>query len=359
MKLKPFIIIASVIVTLAIIVYFSFFETIGIVTKRDDEAIVSMSTSGYTVAAVADSGDVYVRGRIDEYDNYGIERVREYNHLLTGQYTRIYDKKDATSVKINISGGCIITNKSDVYVFINGLKEYQTPTYLCSGFVKAIVVDKDIYLLSDDGEFGFINIEKPNDFCCLGNNVADFDVEYIDWEGPLSSACFVLTNDNRLYVSEMGKSFSDSEDYIDNVVDFDVVAFCADLSAHRSKDRGMKKYLEIGLLDDHHQAYYYEGYLDEEFSRMTNKENYVLTGSNVDSVVSFPRGVAMLNRKGELALYGYGSWHEDVFFTGETVLNGVRDAYTGEDSLIVLYKNNDIDYYGLGDYWGKRIYSLK
>ena len=342
--------VCALFVLLAALAYIFLFNTIGIVTKTDNETVISVSASGKTIAAVVDSGDVYVKGEITSDYNYGMNRILQYNHLYADQFARIYDKKDAVSVNLSESGGCIVTNQSDVYVFVNGSEKYKIPTYLCSGYIKAYLAGDDIYLLCADGRFGFVNIEKPDDFTVLGSNVIDFDVEYSDSIYPYG-ICFALTENNRLYASELGKALHDNEQYIDDVIGFDVIAFCADLT----DDDTMKKYVEVSLLDSDYHAYWFEGDLDKDFSRIIDKKNYTVTGSDIHHVVSFPRGIAMLNQEGEVVLYGYDFWHED-FFTGETVFTNVETVFSGNNHLIILYKNGVVDYYGYDYYRGTNSY---
>ena len=342
---KVILIIALIVLSLSVM-YFVFFSTIGIVFNGDDEVLTSFSTKYRTIAAVTDKGNVYVKGEISSNFNYGIDYVRQYNHRLVDKYARIYDKHDAVSVMISGSGGCIITNKSEVYIFLNDSKEYRVPTYFCSGYVKAYSSGENIYLLSDDGTFGFINIHSPDVFNNIGSKVVNFEIEQSYSNGEYDyNAIFALTENNRLYVLEQGEKLADNNRYIDGIIAFDTVASVSDLT----KDKCLRKYIEISLLDENHQAYWYEGYLDEDYQKIADINNYIVTGSDIDQVTSYFRGVAMLDKAGNVSLYGYDLISE-VVLSGEIYFEGVENVFSGDDILIIVYKNGDVEYYGF-DSW--------
>lgn len=342
--IKKIAIIASIIVVVILIVYFAFFNTIGLVLKPDNETIKSLSVCGRsTVAAVTDSGNVYVKWYATEENNFGVDRIWQYHNRKADSFARIYDKNNAVSVSIVEGGGCIITNESAVYVFINGNDNFKTPTYLCSGYSKAYLAGDEVYLLTNDGKFGFVSIDHPDDFTVIGNDVVDFDIEYSNGLYPYN-VYFALTSDNRLYVSEFGKTFEDCNQYLDRIIDFDTISFCADLS----EDDRMKKYIEISLVDSSHQAYWYEGDLGESLSYISDKSNYTLSGSNIQSAVAYSRGIAMLSSNGDTSFYGhdYDYFGLERFFIGEVIFHNVKSLYSGDSNLIVQYENGDLEYYG-------------
>lgn len=341
---KRIAIITSILAAVILIVYFIYFDTIGVVLMPDNETVETLSIYGKTtVAAVTDSGNVYVKWYATKDSNYGVDRIRQYNNSKPNAFARIYDKMDAVSVNIGESGGCIITSESDVFVFVNGNENFRIPTYLCSGYSKAYLAGDDVYLLSGDGMFGFVNIDQPDDFIVLGSDVVDFNIAYSDSLYPFS-VYFALTSDNRLYVSEFGKALEDCEQYFDDIIDFNTISFCADLV----EDDRVKKYIEISFIDSDHHAYWYEGDLDESLSKITDKSNYTLAGSNIQSAVAYPRGIAMLDSKGDASIYGhdFNYFGLEGFLTGEVLFHDVKSLYSGESNLIVQYRNGDIEYFG-------------
>ena len=76
-----------------------------------------------------------------------------------------------------------------------------------------------IYVLSENGDFGYVTVDKPDDFSLIGQNVTAFKVV----SKNSSDSIFALTNDQRLYILEPDETIQNSEKYIDNIVNFDVL----------------------------------------------------------------------------------------------------------------------------------------
>ena len=115
----------------------------------------------------------------------------------------------------------------------------------------------------------------------------------------------------------------------------------------------MKDHIEISLLDADHNAYWYETDLDKNFNNISNLDNYTITGSDVDKVVSYNRGVAMLNSKNEVSLYGYDfDWWNEELFQGEVMFSDVCSVFSGHDSLVILFDNGDVKSFRYENYFG-------
>ncbi len=351
-KNRKKIIIITVALSLIFIFFVMFFITKGILTKPDNEGIESLSIEdGNAIGIVSDVGDVYIRGIISQKNNFGTDFIQrsfdfirswlfiDYNNI----FIRIYDKNDAVSVNLSENGGCIITKQSDVYVFVNGSSVYKTPTLLCSGYKKAYLAGDKVYLLRSDGAFGTVDIDNPSEFNELGSNVVDFDVEYSSYKPYPYEVYFALTEDNRLYIMNADETINNSGKYIDNVVNFDTVSVASKEPSHGDDD--IKKHINISLLNSNNQVFWYEGNLFEDYSKIADINNYTLTGSDISKFVSYSSGIAMLYDKAQVSVYGYDLSNED-FISGEVVFNDVKDIFSGDDSLIILYQNGKIDYFG-------------
>ena len=343
MKKSKVIILFLIISTLlsAAAIFFVCFNTIGLVTLPKQERIESFDTQGTSIiAAVTEQGNVYIEGDLTDESNYGLDKVRQYDHLFNKRLVRIYEKGDARTVSLSPFGGCIVTEHSDVFVFVNGSRDYQTPTYLCSGYQKAYVVNNDVYLLSDDGEFGCVSIDNPDDFVVLAYNVVDYCIEYS--KNKEYDVCFVLTSDNRLYITELGKYINDSVQHINDIIGFDISTSYARIP---EIDNGLTKHIEISLLNKNHDAFWLNGNIDKGFSYLADISNYTLTGKNISSVVSFPYGIAMHNQSGNVSLYGSDFGRPNSNFMGEIVFHDVKAIFGGQQ-LIIMHNNGLTMYFG-------------
>lgn len=340
--LKRLIIIISSVALFLIIFLCILFDPMRLFLMPNNEEITLLSVQGgQAVAAVSEIGNVYIKGSLSQRFNYGTDLVRQLYNLISDSFVRIYDKNDAVSVNLSNTGGCIVTEQSDVYVFVNDSVKNKTPTYLCSGYIKAYLAGDDVYLLRSDGTFGAVNLENPTEITVLGRDVVDFDIEYSDSESFPYGICFALTKDHRLFVMKIGETLDSTGNYIDDVVEFDVVSFVAQWCM----DDHAKKHVEISLLNSKGQAFWYDGDLDENYSKIADMKNYVLAGSNVSCLVSYPVGVAMLNNTGQVSLYGYDFGNED-YMSGDILFDDVKGLFSSGRSLMMLYQNGEIDYFG-------------
>lgn len=317
--MKRIVLIISTVITSLILSMFSgcsLFKMSEITLKPENEEILDCSISDTKVAVLTETGNVYLDG------------------------IKLYDKKDAVSVDLSSTGGCIVTEQSDIYVYADYPMKHRQLDYLCSGYSKAYLAGDDVYLLADDGKFGFVNLDQPDDFIVLGSDVVDFDIEYSEGTSPYG-VYFALNAENRLYVSDLEKPLSSSKTYMDDVISVNAISFCMALSG----DKNEKKYIEISFIDSDHHAYWYEGDLDESLSKITDKSNYTLAGSNIQSAVAYSRGIAMLDSKGDASIYGhdFNYFGLEGFLTGEVLFHDVKSLYSGESNLIVQYRNGDIE----------------
>ena len=86
--------------------------------------------------------------------------------------------------------------------------------------------------------------------------------------------------------------------------------------------------------------------LDEDYSKLVDIENYSVTGSDISHVTSFKMGIAMLNSKGEVSLYGNDFGPFESRLLGETYFDDVSAVFSGNRQLLILYSDGHIDSYG-------------
>lgn len=335
MKKKIFFAVISLIIVLSLgaIFYFNLFDTSGLVYLDKNEQIKYFDSEWKTLSVVSETGNCYITGeRLTNEKNYGIENIRKYNNHPLNQYVQIYDKGDAVSMNINQYGGTIITKTNDVYVFLNGNDSYRTPTYLCSGYTEAVLGDESkIYLLSKNGNFGYVTVDKPDDFSLIGQNVTAFKVEYK--KSP--DSIFVLTKNHNLYILKPNETIQSSQNHIDNILDFDVLVPHGNLCV-------------FSIVDDKRDAYVFMRDCELTYDNFSNISLFQKAGKNISSVTSYDSGIAMMYENGDVALYGsdFDESPDNIEFTGEIVFSDVKAAFGGYKNLVLIKSNGEFNYYG-------------
>ena len=346
---KRMIIRISLIIIILVVIYFCFFDTIGLVTVSKNESFISFSPGESFIAAVTDKGNVYVKGDLTTEINFGSDKIRQYNHMLIADYIQIFGKGNASSVEIGPYGGAIVTEQSEVFIFINGSEKYKTPVFLCKGYKMANLVENKVYLLSNEGVFGYVTIEDPDNFIKLGDNIVDFQIEYYNNVLPCD-VCFALTADERLYISKTGEALSDNVQHLDGIIGFSAVVITADLPS----DSSWTNHIVLGLLDMNHDVLWLHDDLNKNngISKLADINKYSVVGNNIDKICVYPYGIAMLNHTGDVSLYGtdFHATNNVNTFSGEAVFHDVKDIFGGE-LLVLIYNNKEIEYYGHSYYF--------
>lgn len=331
---KVLIIIASIFVlSIGYLIYYNLFDTFGLVFLPDDENITYASHHWDATAVVSDSGNCYIGGHVDERRNYGVENTRKFKNqysLFRNDYVRIYDKGNAKTINIKSNGGTIITEDNEVYIFVNGDESYRTPAYLCKGYTSAVIgYDSKIYMLSENGDLVYAEIETPENVKLIGKNIKEFNVEYKDDVKSI----FALTNDNKLYIINTDEQIENSEKYLENITDFDVLVPHSNMFV-------------LSLLDNNKDAYVLMGDLNITYENIYKfNPPFKKVGENISSVTSYEKGIAMMDDDSNVSLYG--SDLDEIFdnweFTGEVEFTDVKAVFGGYRFLMII-KNNGKNY---------------
>ena len=275
-----------------------------------DENIVDLSGGDYMLCAVTDRGNCYVSGQsVTEESNYGLKDYdtfnKEFDILNPDKFVEIYDGGDAVSVNMNSMGGCIFTKKHDMYLFLNNndSNDYKTPKYFCSNCVDAKITRFNvIYLLQANGDFGYAEIDSPEVFHLICQDVRKF--RYKVYEN--SFIFYILTNDNRLYAFDPNEKTKSPTECRDNVLDFDF------LSPSTERD-------VLSVLDTDHNAYHCT-YTDMwEFNADKLLKGLHKIGSDITSVQSYDLGTVMRDNNGKMRLFGSDMDTRHTVFFGEEV----------------------------------------
>ena len=330
-------ILISVLLPIALIIFVCFSINTSSRFLNSDSDIIFSDSDSNTIGIVTKNGNCYVKGNITAERNYGVENPPA-SLFRSDDFLKIYDKGNAKTINITSKGGTIITDSGEVYVFINDNKNYMLPVCFTTGYSQACVWDPShIYLLSIDGDFGYVSIDSPDSFHLIKKNVRKFIIEGQTLEQ--GEVAFVLTNDNQLFVCPRDEEGSVGS--VNGILDFDV------LCPHT-------KLLIISLLDTEHRAYYCIGDYDLSFETLSDRSIYTECGSNIESVVSYSKGIAMLNSQNEVSIYGsdykHNSSEADHVFKGEVVIEGALGVYGGDYNLIVSKETGGFEIYGRNSY---------
>ena len=307
----------------------------------EDEKIISISGGDYMVCALTDQGNCYVAGQSATEDyNFGLEDYQAYNDYFDlfhpDRFVQIYDKGDAESISMSYSGGCIITKDHNVYLFLNhsDFDDYATPRLFCSDCVDAQIgwLDDSISLLRSNGDFGYVPIDSPDDFRLIGKNVSKFKFAT---DKNNNTTLFVLTNNHQLYMFNSEEVLEDQNDFIEDVIDFDV--------------QSSTGCLVLSIINSDHNAYH--SALEESwcFNRAKIQSNLKLIGSNVSSVVSYDAGTVMKDSDGKVRIYGSDIKNQfEEAYTGESVFQNktVKDVCSTYTTLTVLTNDNQLNRFG-------------
>lgn len=311
-------------------------QTDNTVYFDESESIKQADSFWYTTAIVSNSGNCYVKGNLTQSINYGVKDVPP-SLLMKNGFIRLYDKGDAADINITSIGGCIITESNDVYVFLNKSADYAVPTYLCSGYTQACIWDDThIYLLSDKGEFGYISLDNPGSFTKIAHNIKKFRIEVKEKTDP---TIFVLSENEKLYILDCNEEFNENENFIDNVIEFDLLVPHTKLSI-------------LSILTKEHDAFCRFGDYSLNYEGI-NERSFEKIGENISSVTSYGKGVAMIDKQGRASLYGYGfnsNSDSGEFFDSEVVFENVKAVFGGDYYLIVIMSDDTYLYFGRDSY---------
>ena len=338
MKKKTIIITAVIIISLAFAVKLCFNDYTNIYLNNSHAAIAFADSYYYTIGLVTQEGNCYVKGSLSDEENYGVDKVPP-SWLLLNDYLKIYDKCDAEAIDLTAEGGTIITRTHDVYLFLNRQEKYHVPTLLTSGYTQACAWDQShIYLLTESHDFGYVSSDNPDAFHLIMTNVEKFVIEQKTAEQ--GAVALVLTNNHQLFVLE-GDNIKPDE-HIDHIIDFDVLCPHIGLSV-------------ISLLRDDHHAFCIIGDNELSYETLSDQSLYQECGSEINSVESYNRGIAMKDYRDRVFLYGDDFHFKNTTlpnydFHGECVFTDVSSVYGGDYNLIVINNSAQFTVYGRDPY---------
>lgn len=332
------ILISTLLISMVFAFHYNNFDTKGVVYLENKYDIKYLCVHGRRYCAISNSGNCYIGGgELRENSNYGVENIRTYNNFQNvnsdkSSFVRIYDKGDAVYAKITPYGGAIITENNDVYVFLNGNEKYRTPTYLCTGYESAIVGnDSKVYLLSQNGVLEYIDINNPDKKRFIGDNIKKFDYE----RKSNIYSIFALTNDNKLYIINPDEQIENNEKYLSDITDFDILVPHEALCVFTYVNTKGTAYF---LMDD----------LEIDYNDLNDSSFFWRRGKNIKSVTAYDGGIAMLDDKGDLYLYGDDFHYPDGMreFNEDLVFSDVAAVFGGTDTLAILKTDGKFYHYG-------------
>lgn len=312
-----------------------------------NERVTDVSTySELKVASiVTDKGNCYINGNwFDDEKCFGVDNIIQFNNWFQNSadptrddYIQIYNGGDAEKVRVSSAGGIIFTKKGTVFLFVNGNKQYRTPTQFSTDLYIDGYLDDDntVYLLQKNGDFGYYHLSSPNKFNVIARNINKFKFQHIIQlsTGNEYKKIYLLNKKHQLYIVDKDQYMIDESKCISDVVDFDVsdntrVAYLTsdgtmyyseqynpDVSIEYLLDKAVKQNLhqndlkEFALYDGgiiylyENENVYVVGY-ELGFGRSSGTYHNEMIGSDYQKVAADKDSICLINNDGILTRYG-------------------------------------------------------
>ena len=318
-------------VVIGLIIYLMFFYTIGLTLLSDEETISDYCSSWKTYAVVSNSGNCYLNGEASYNEPYGVNNIRKYHSATPQHYVCIYEKGDAKHINLSFSGGIIVTDKNELYAFVNQNSELKVPSLVGQNCVDACVCRNNrLFLLKENGDFGYINLDDRNSFHLVKSSIIKIQlISRLGYE-----TLFVLSNDHHMFAIDSNSLSETLLSNWDNTLDFDISA-------------PYEESCVIGRITDEGDCFVNIGALDLNAEKIQETKG-TKVGEGMITVAAYGKGIAMQNRDGDVFLYGddLNSETYQKQFNGEMHFQNVQVVYGGDLDLTVLYKNGTFEQYG-------------
>lgn len=280
-------------------------------------------------AVVSEAGNVYVRGALWSDDTtYGIPNVKEYkaqfrslNFEKTDRFVQIYNAGDANTVILSNNGGIIITDINEAFVFCE-LENYRLPTFLCADAAHAKLDGSKVYLLNDEGSFGYIDLSFPEDRIQILEGIQSFCITDQD------HSIWILNDKNELWVFVDGDLSDPPVLCSTEVMDFDA-------SSTTSYSRSEARY-QIGIAKLDGTVSYYD-----DWGLPSADSMGAFTPLPIDCVLNitvYSHGVIVLDQEGNARAFGHDLL-SDRIYNGEVIIKNACEVSAG--SLSINFVTND------------------
>lgn len=318
------------------------------------QTVCSISHRNIT-ALTTDGGNCYIRGtNFDNHNNYGVENVEQFNsrfdspfdNVSGDDYVMIYDKGNASKISVSEYGGIIITNDNCMYVFVNGNSYYRLPLLFDENCTDGYLYDSDtIYLLKENGDFGYVDINSPKHFNIIGKDIIKFRFQQIThFHGDITDNIFLLNKDGQLFITDNKQCVTNDVKFIPNVADFEV---CNNSNAAYLTKDGALWYCD-----------YYNSDIDIDYL-MDNSKIQELHQNDIKSFSLYSGGIVFLYDNGNVYIHGYDfdydierdSIHDQLFAAH------CRNISSGLNNISLIDYDGRLSFYGTTpDGFDKRLF---
>lgn len=298
-------------------------STDDLVFMDEGTPIKSADVYGNIDAVVTEKGNCYIRGKSVSTDYlYGVKNTHQYKNIYRAldfdkslKFVEIYAGGDAEDIFLSKNGGVIITNKSDVYLFAD-IKGYEIPKKFCNNARYAQLDKERVYILTTDGQFGYCDIKKPNNFILLQQEVKQFEVRR-------GGQCVWLLSDSGELTVYSDLECKTKVLQIDAVSQFDV--WNGDPEPDVENNWHYFTYVSEG------SCYYYSG---RGLSNSESLAHVILSEGAVRAAV-YSGGVMVLNDKNEVQIFGSGLQHNDIC-NGEVIAKNAIDICGDVFKIVIV-----------------------
>ena len=286
------------------------------------EKISYASVEGNRTAFLTEKGDVYISGNSQESIGIPLKERKAQNHY--SKFVKIFE--NAQKVNLGKSGGVILDNQNQLYVFSRAIEGYELPTKIeatdISKINDAYIYYSALFVTTEFGELYHIDMKNQKVKSLLLDGVKEINCEdsrYINVVNQTGDAIRI----------DMLTPQQDGEIVFTEVIDFAIY----------NKD-------VYGYINEFGNAYVkYNGIAEEK-----------LVIENAVQITPYYQGIAIQDSNGNVWYFG-----RDVllnkFYDGEKIASGAELLISAsiEDSLCILDKNGCLYFYGSAGYgaWGQ------
>lgn len=287
-------------------------------------------------AVISEDGDCYVQsGRcgIEDTDQY----FRLRNIFKADSYVKIYDGDDAKIVRMSDSGGVIITNNNDLYVFSNNYYNFITPKMFKHGITNAFITDNLVYVI-ENNKFGCYDLSIPStlqNFEYICSDVVDFQItEY-------GNEVIVLTKDNTLSVLKKTDNGYAFIKLFDDIKSFSVVQGNLNGAAYNM----------LGIVKTDGTAWY--GYCtvnmfreaDLTVTKLTD-EDMRKVATNAANIAAYLNGVVVLSKEGTISVTGWEIMNSNYNYDNTVISKDITMISSSAENVIALRSDGSFACYG-------------
>jgi len=322
--------------------------TAGFSLKYPDSAIVSVAQiSDSETAVVSQSGNCYIRAHVNDIGSHrlGIKNDRAYKRIFNNPFSikrmngfiEIYKNGDAKSVDLTYSGGAIVTQSNEIYVFSSYSEQYYTPVKISASGKAANALDESVFYIDNDNAFCRYYLEDGKTER-IAESISDF------YLCERTNEIVLLSNSGELSVIQMSQSvLKESEKLLSDVKAFSVFAACKESNFIEAvvgvlRTDGRADIIGEGML--YHSVYDTLIHAQPQ-TVVTPEEKY-----DIVDIALYERGYVTLDSSGSAYVTGRDFPFEKAVYSNEKLSDNVTAIASNADAVCLGKNDGTLDLVG-------------